>query len=65
MPGGHKDEHITHYTLEQIRQILARHGIAIEETAYIARSELILRCRKVEREDRARGDIAEVASTAA
>ena len=65
MPGGYKDEHITHYTLDQLREILARHGIVIEETAYILRSELILRCRKVELEDRARSDVATVASTAA
>ena len=65
MPGGYKDEHITHYTLERLREILARHGIAIEETAYIVRSEMILRCRKVELEDRARIGVAAVASTAA
>ncbi len=65
MPGGYKDEHITHYTLERLRQILARHGIVIEETAYIVRSELILRCRKVELEDGARIDVTAVASTAA
>ena len=65
MPGGYKDEHITHYTLDRLRQILARHGIVIEETAYIVRSELILRCRKVELEARACSDVAAVASTAA
>ena len=65
MPGGYKDEHITHYTLERLRQILARHGIVIEETAYIVRSELILRCRKVELEDGARSDVTAAASTAA
>ena len=65
MPGGYKDEHITHYTLERLRQILARHGIVIEETAYIVRSELILRCRKVELEDGARIDVTAAASTAA
>ncbi len=65
MPGGYKDEHITHYTLDRLREILARHGIVIEETAYIARSELILRCRKVELEDRAPSDVAAVGSTTA
>jgi hypothetical protein len=63
MPGGYKDQHITHYTLEQLREILARYNIVIEETAYIARSELILKCRKAGREESARGDLA--ASTAA
>jgi dolichol-phosphate mannosyltransferase len=58
MPGGYKDEHITHYTLVRLQEILARHGIVIEETAYIVRSELIMRCRKVGLEDRARSGAA-------
>ena len=49
----------------RLRQTLARHGFVIEETAYIVRSELILRCRKVELEDRARIGVAAGASTAA
>ena len=65
MPGGYKDEHITHYTLDKLREILGRYGIVIEETAYVAGSELILRCRKVEREDRAGSDVAAVGSTSA
>ncbi len=65
MPGGYKVEHITHYTLGRLREILARYGIVIEETAYIMRSELILRCRKIEREARACSDATAVASTAA
>jgi ubiquinone/menaquinone biosynthesis C-methylase UbiE len=65
MPGGYKDEHITHYTLDQLREILARHGIVIEEIAYIARSELILRCRKAGNKERAHSDVASAASTAA
>jgi len=65
MPGGYKDQHITHYTLDSLREILTRYGIVIEEIAYIARSELILRCRKAGLEERARGEVAAVASTAA
>jgi hypothetical protein len=65
MPGGYKDEHITHYTLASLREILTRYGIVIEEIAYIARSELILRCRKAELEQPARGDVTATASTAA
>ncbi len=65
MPGGYKDEHITHYTLAQLREILARYGIVIEETAYVAQSELILKCRKAGREEISRGDVASIASTAA
>jgi len=49
----------------RLSQTLARHGFVIEETAYIMRSELILLCRKVELEDRARSDAAAAASTAA
>ncbi len=48
MPYGYRDEHITHYTRARLLEILARHGFAHEETAYICRSELIMRCRKVE-----------------
>jgi predicted SAM-dependent methyltransferase len=48
MPGGYRDEHITHYTRARLLEILARHGFAHEETAYICQSELIMRCRKAE-----------------
>jgi glycosyltransferase involved in cell wall biosynthesis len=48
MPGGYRDEHVTHYTRQSLIALLARHGFAHEETAYIARSELIMRMRKVE-----------------
>lgn len=46
MPGGYRDEHITHYTHESLTSILTRHGFIHEETAYIARSELIMRFRR-------------------
>jgi len=39
--------------------------MAIEETGYIAGSELILRCRKPAAEDGARDEVSAVASTAA
>jgi dolichol-phosphate mannosyltransferase len=65
MPGGYKDQHITHYTLAQLREILARYNIVIEDTAYVARSELILRCRKAANVARAGAEVAAVASTAA
>jgi len=48
MPGGYHDEHITHYTRQSLTDVLVRHGFAHEETAYIARSELIMRFRKTE-----------------
>ncbi|MBE3604591.1 glycosyltransferase [bacterium] len=48
-PGGYRDEHITHYTRESLLRILEKHGFAHEETAYVMRSELIMRMRRVER----------------
>ena len=47
-PGGYKDEHITHYTRARLIEILERHGFTYEETAYILKSELIMRFRKPE-----------------
>jgi glycosyltransferase involved in cell wall biosynthesis/predicted SAM-dependent methyltransferase len=49
-PGGYKDEHITHYTRARLVEILERHGFIYEETAYILKSELIMRFRKPEAE---------------
>jgi dolichol-phosphate mannosyltransferase len=49
-PGGYKDEHITHYTRASLTEILERHGFIYEETAYILKSELIMRFRKPEAE---------------
>jgi len=46
MPGGYRDEHITHYTRASLQELLDRRGLVHEETAYVARSELILRYRK-------------------
>jgi dolichol-phosphate mannosyltransferase len=46
IPGGYRDEHITHYTHESLSRILSRYGFVAEETAYIMRSELIMRWRK-------------------
>jgi hypothetical protein len=50
MPGGYHDEHITHYTRQSLTSSLTRHGFVHGETAYIARSELIMRFRKPESE---------------
>ena len=46
IPGGYRDEHITHYTHESLSRILASHGLVAEDSAYICRSELIMRWRK-------------------
>jgi ubiquinone/menaquinone biosynthesis C-methylase UbiE len=46
MPGGYRDEHITHYTRQSLAAILARFGFIHEETAYVAGSELMMVLRK-------------------
>jgi len=46
MPGGYRDEHITHYTRDSLTEILKRNGFVHEDTAYVVRSELIMRFRK-------------------
>lgn len=45
-PGGYKDEHITHYTLQSLTELAARYNLEILETGYVCRSELILALRK-------------------
>lgn len=46
IPGGYRDEHITHYTRDSLTSILVRHGFVHDETAYVAGSELIMRFHK-------------------
>jgi dolichol-phosphate mannosyltransferase len=65
MPGGYKDEHITHYTRERLDELMERHGFVVEEAAYIVRAELILKCRKVALRQRESGATEEKASSAA
>ncbi len=60
-----RDEHITHYTMERLKNILLRHGMAVEEFAYVARSELILRCRKLDLKERSRAAVLTSGSNAA
>ncbi|MGB6091400.1 MAG: class I SAM-dependent methyltransferase, partial [Candidatus Binataceae bacterium] len=48
MPGGYKDEHITHYTRERLTELLTRNGFSVEEVSYIGGGELIMRCRRGE-----------------
>jgi dolichol-phosphate mannosyltransferase len=62
MPGGYKDEHITHYTRAILTEILTRYGFVIEEVAYVGRCDLFVRCHKIEL---AQGAVAAPASTAA
>ena len=46
MPWAYKDEHVTHYTREDLVSVMERMGFVHEETAYVARAELIMRYRK-------------------
>ncbi|SRR5579875_570171 len=46
LPGGYRDEHITHYTRESLTSILVSLGLVHEKTAYIAGSELLMLFRK-------------------
>jgi dolichol-phosphate mannosyltransferase len=65
MPGGYKAEHITHYTRAKLNDLLTRHGFIVDEVAYIAGGELIMRCRRGELPAAARDPAAAPASTAA
>ena len=49
-PGGYADEHITHYSLESLTQILQKLGFTILGHDYILNSELILNCRLAKQE---------------
>ena len=46
MPWAYKDEHITHYTRQDLADLLERMGFVHETTSYVARAELIMRYRK-------------------
>ncbi|GAC1472400.1 MAG: hypothetical protein PVSMB7_25020 [Chloroflexota bacterium] len=45
-PGGYADEHIAHYTHNELVDLLRRRGFMAEENRYILRGELILAFRK-------------------
>lgn len=64
MPGGYKDEHITHYTRAKLNGLLARHGFSVDEIAYIGGGELIMRCRRGELPAQAREPSVAPTSTA-
>jgi hypothetical protein len=46
MPGGYRDEHITHYERDMFEQILRRHGFIVNDVAYVGGGEMILKCHK-------------------
>jgi dolichol-phosphate mannosyltransferase len=45
-PGGYADEHIAHYTRDELIRLLDARGFTLDETRYIMRGELILAFRK-------------------
>jgi dolichol-phosphate mannosyltransferase len=46
VPGGYKDEHISHYTNEELVRIMSARGLRLEEERYILQGELIQAYRK-------------------
>jgi hypothetical protein len=48
-PGGYADEHVAHYTRQELIDTFAARGFVLEATRYILRGELILAFRKPER----------------
>jgi dolichol-phosphate mannosyltransferase len=46
VPGGYKDEHISHYTNSELVRIMGARGLAMEAERYILRGELIQAFRK-------------------
>ena len=42
---GH--EHITHYTLSKLSDILKAHGFQVQEVNYICQGDMILRAKKI------------------
>ena len=46
IPGGYRDEHITHYTRESLSRILTQQGFEELDSDYVLGSELIMRWRK-------------------
>ena len=46
VPGGYKDEHVSHYTYDELRRIVGSRGLRFEEERYILQGELIMAFRK-------------------
>jgi dolichol-phosphate mannosyltransferase len=46
VPGGYADEHIAHYSYDELKTLFAARGFILEETRYILRGELIMAFRK-------------------
>jgi dolichol-phosphate mannosyltransferase len=45
-PGGYADEHIAHYTRNELIELMKAKGLTHEQTRYIARAELIMAFRR-------------------
>jgi SAM-dependent methyltransferase len=46
VPGGYKDEHISHYTNSELARIMQARGLHFEQERYILKGELIMALRK-------------------
>lgn len=46
VPGGYKDEHISHYTNRELVHVMSERGLRFEEERYILQGELIQAFRK-------------------
>jgi dolichol-phosphate mannosyltransferase len=46
-PGGYADEHVAHYTRDELLRIMAARGLHFEADRYILQGELIMAFRKV------------------
>jgi dolichol-phosphate mannosyltransferase len=46
LPSAYADEHISHYTKDELVQLFQSQGYTLEDTRYILRGELILKLRK-------------------
>lgn len=46
VPGGYADEHISHYTYDELRRLFEARNFVFEEARYILRGELIMAFRK-------------------
>lgn len=50
VPGGYAEEHITRYDAKELEEIVIKAGFSVLERKYIGGGELILRCRREDRE---------------
>jgi 2-polyprenyl-3-methyl-5-hydroxy-6-metoxy-1,4-benzoquinol methylase len=46
LPSAYADEHISHYSREELIDLFRQRGYRLEATRYILRGELILKLRK-------------------